>query len=109
VGAGCSVRVEVLLLRCSRKNSPTENAMIRRVSTKPVIKTTFLLVDQDNNSVVTFWFDIEAKGIKFRSEHAPAQIQHQGKFLRGVRERPFWSDEILAALSVSTERVNKAN
>ena len=87
--------------------------MISKFSTKPIIiKTNFRLVDSVDKSIysgpfVAFWFDIEAKGIKFSSEGNSAQCQHLGKFLIGPpehEEHQFWSDETVAKLSVPCER-----
>jgi hypothetical protein len=82
--------------------------MIRRVSAKPIIKTNFRLLDHDNNSVVSFWFDIDAKGVKLSSQVLPAQVQHQGKLLRAAAEREFWSEETFARLSDSIDRLKAA-
>ncbi|MCX6628594.1 MAG: HNH endonuclease signature motif containing protein [Candidatus Solibacter sp.] len=79
--------------------------MIERLSTNPIIKTTFLLVDHhDNESVVAFWLEIEANGIKLSSQPLPAQVQRDGKFSRAPGGRELWSEETVARLSTAFGR-----
>ena len=91
-----------------RRVNNIANAMIRRVSTKPIIKTTFRPLDQDDKSVVFCWFHIEARGTKLTSQPAPAQVQQHGKLFKALRERPFWSDELIARLAEAVERNKEA-
>jgi hypothetical protein len=72
------------------------------------MKTHFLLVDYEDRQIVSFLFDVEAQGIKLKSDGLPAQVQREGKLLRAVGEQAFWSDETVARLLSATERLKAA-
>lgn len=58
--------------------------------------------------IVSFSFEIEARGTKFWSELRIAQIQNLGKFFIGpigYEEQQFWSEETIARLSLASARM----
>jgi hypothetical protein len=78
--------------------------MVRKFSTKPgLMKATFRAGSINGYTFVSFWFEVEAKGIKFRGRPRQAQRHCSGKFEAGPREdrsRRFWTDDTVAKLSV---------
>jgi len=83
--------------------------MIERLSTNPIIKTTFLLVDySDHECVVTFGFQIGVNGTNLSSQPLPAQVQRDGKFSRAPGGRELWNEEMVARLSAALGRRNAA-
>jgi hypothetical protein len=71
---------------------------------KPSLKTNLRHGQKDGYTGVCFWFEVEAKGIRLKSEPHSAQTQHSGKFNvgpEGNEQHRFWTDDTVARLSAT--------